>query len=250
MGTGHVIYGVGRRRRFVFRPLSDQALFQLGAETDVLLPGILAPSEGDLTAEDLPELPLVDYELMLAHFYAATFGTTIGQNLDCAECQKKFAIEFSLPAWLEDLRGGVANVAEQSFEGEPFALPTRKLLGEIPRERGTLALRLWQGEAALSPDRMAAFEATVARACPVLVDQIVATCPRCGETVRKRYILRRHLAARLASRLRALLAQIHVLASNYHWAAADILDLPRQTRAALVDTIRERAQRGRAAAVR
>ena len=60
MLTGHVIYGSGGRRRYACKPLDEHTLFQLGAEADVLLPVALSPGDGDLTAADLPDLPLVD----------------------------------------------------------------------------------------------------------------------------------------------------------------------------------------------
>lgn len=246
MITGHVIYGVGKRRRYACRPLDERALFRLGADPDRLMPRVLVPGEDGLTAENLPDLPLIDYELMLAHLYAGTFGETIGQNVDCSDCGKKFSVEFSLPAWVGQVRGAVAPDEGGAFEGAPYALPTRAILKTVARDPGALARRLWQGETALAPERMAAFEAQVAKACPILTDDIEAPCPRCGEVVRKRFVLRSHLASRLRVRLQALLSDIHVLASSYHWSAADILGLPRQTRTALVDTIRLQVQRRRA----
>lgn len=245
MICGHVIYGVGGRRDYACRPVDEQALFRLGADVDRILPLVLVPGEGRLEPEDLLDLPLVDYELVLAHLCAASFGETIGQNVDCAECGKRFSVEFSLSAWVQDVRGAAA-AAERAFDDVPFALPTRAILDEAAHTPEALAERLWQGAVPLPPARFGAFEAAVARACPVLADDIEAPCPRCGEIEQKRFVLRRHLASRLRTRLQSLLSDVHVLASSYHWSAADILALPRQTRSALIDTIRLHAQRRRA----
>ncbi len=239
MLTGHVIYGSGGRRRYACKPLDEHTLFQLGAEADVLLPVALSPGEGDLTAADLPDLPLVDYELMLAHLYLATFGDKIGQNVDCPGCGKKFGVEFLLPDWVAGVRAGVDRDGA-GFDGGTYLLPTRRLLAAGPRDAAALAQRLWQSETPLAEDRLAAFEAHLARACPIFVDEIEAPCPRCGETVRHRFALRRHLVKRLEARLQSLLGDIHVLALSYHWTARDILALPARTRTALVDTIRAR----------
>ncbi|MBB3232246.1 hypothetical protein [Halomonas stenophila] len=243
MMTGHVIYGVGKRRSYSCRPLDEQALFRQGADPDRLMPLAIVQGEDSLSSEDLPELPLIDYELMLAHLYVGTFGATIDQNVDCPDCGKKFSVAFSLNAWVGGVRRAVAPDEGRAFDGAPYALPTWAILKSVKRDRSALASRLWQGETALPPERIAAFEAHVARACPILADDIEAPCPRCGEVVRKRFVLRNHLASRLRTRLRALLSDIHVLASSYHWSAVDILDLPRQTRVALIDTIQLQRRR-------
>lgn len=247
MLTGHVIYGVGGRRRYACTPLDEHTLFRVGAEPDALLPGALAPGEDNLTAADLPDLPLIDYELILAHLYAASFGEIIGQNVDCSECRKKFAVEFSLPDWVGNVRAAVTR-DQGTFDGGRYSLPTRRVLGQVARDPVALAQRLWQGDNALPPDRIAAFEAHLARACPILRDEIEAPCPRCNEIVRHRFVLRRHLAQRLQARLRALLADIHVLAASYHWSARDILALPLRTRTALVDMVRAGTRQRRALA--
>jgi len=246
MVAGQVIYGVDGRRDYAFGPLAERALFRLGADIDRLLPIVIDPGDGRLGADDLPDLPLCDYELILAHFYSATFGETVAQNVDCSHCGKKFSVEFPLGAWVRQVRDTVMRDEARAFDGVPYALPTRAILSSIVPDRESLARRLRPKESPLPPERMAAFEAHIAEACPVLRDDIEAPCPRCGETEHKHFVLRRHLAARLAARLQAFLHEIHVLASSYHWSAADILDLPRQTRRALVDTIRNQSQRRRA----
>lgn len=241
---GKVIYGVGKRRSYLCRPLDEQALFRLGANPDQLMPTALVQGDDRLLPDDLPELPLIDYELMLAHVYAGTFGTTIDQNVDCPDCSKKFSVAFYLGTWLSSIRDAVKPDRERTFDGAPYVLPTQSILKSVKRDQRVLARRLWQGDTDLHPEKITEFEAEVARACPILADDIESPCPRCGEIVRKRFVLRNHLASRLRTWLHRLLADIHVLASCYHWSAADILDLPRQTRVALVDTIQ--VQRGRA----
>lgn len=246
MASGQVIYGVGGLRDYAFAPPDERALFALGADADQLLGRLIAGGQGALAPEDLGDLPLCDYELILAHLYRAMFGEVISQNVDCAACHKKFSVDFSLADWVGQIRGGITPERAREFDGAGYRLPTRAILRSGARDPGALARRLWQGAAPLAPNRLADFEAQVARDCPVLQDDIEAPCPRCSEVVRKRFVLRAHLATRLAGRLRALLRDIHVLASSYHWSAAEILGLPRQTRAALIDTIRRQAQRRQA----
>ena len=237
MITGTVIYGREGRRRYMCRPIDERALFRLGAEPDRLLPLVLLGEDpGALGPADLPDLPLIDYELILAHLCAASFGATVGQNVDCRECGKKFSVEFSLPDWVGDVRRGIDASAPPAFDGAPFVLPTRALTAGSNRD--SLAVRLWCGDAPVPAGRAAAFEAAVAAACPLLADEIVAPCPHCGEEARHRFVLREHLSGRLRRRLQALLGDVHVLASTYHWRAGEILDLPHTTRTALIYTIR------------
>jgi hypothetical protein len=243
MITGTVIYGREGRRRYACRAIDERALFQLGADPDRLLPLVLcAEDPAAIAPDDLPHLPLIDYELILAHLCTASFGAIVGQNVDCRDCGKKFAVEVSLPDWVAEVRRGIDAPA---FDGAPFALPTRALVATVGRDARALAQRLRQGDALLA-ESAAAFEAAVAAACPLLADEIVAPCPRCGAEARHRFVLRQHLAGRLRGRLQALLGDIHVLASTYHWRPAQILDLPRQTRTALIDTIRQSLARRRA----
>lgn len=247
MIEGTVIYGIGGRRRYACRALDERALFRLGDDPDRLLASIVADDDPSaLGPADLPHLPLVDYELILAHVCAASFGATIGQNVDCGECGKKFSVEFSLPDWIAQLRGAIDTAGGPRFEGVPFALPTRARMANAGRDKRALVALLWKGDAALAEDRVAAFEQAVAAACPLLADGIVAPCPACGEETRTRFVLREHLATRLRRRFQGLVGEIHLLASTCHWSAAEILALPRRTRSALIETISVSVSRRRA----
>lgn len=246
MSQCSIVYGVDGRKAYALGPLDENALFRFGADIDRLLPMAMQHRKGFLTSGDLKHLPLVDYELIMAHFYSANFGRTVGQNIDCAKCRKKYAFEFSLPTFAGLIRDEVEADPEQVFEGVPYRFPTLALLADGPRDPGALALALWQGDGDLTGARRDAFEAHLARACPPLQETLEAPCPACGEVQRRRFRLRQHLGVRLLSRLRALLQQIHILAASYHWSPGEILALPHQSRVLLVDTIRTQANRSRA----
>ena len=246
MSQGSLVYGLDGRKAYALGPLDEGSLFRHGANIDRLLSLAVQTSDDCLTGDELQHLPLVDYELIMAHFYSLNFGETIGQNIDCAACRKKYAFEFSLPTFASLIRAEIEADPAQQFQGTPYRFPSLALLTKSPRDPGALASALWGGEGDLPDAKRDAFEAHLAKACPPMQEVLEAPCPDCGEVQRTRFRLRQHLAARLMSRLKQLLQQIHVLAASYHWSPGVVLALPRHSRNLLVDTIRSQAQRSRA----
>jgi hypothetical protein len=96
MHYGQVIYGVSGHRDYALNALSEAALFEVGDDVDAAVARSLVSGDGRITPEDIPGLPLVDYELIMAHLHVATFGDLIAQNITCSECRNRYAFEFSL----------------------------------------------------------------------------------------------------------------------------------------------------------
>lgn len=245
MQTGRAIYGIQGRRDYAFAPITDRVLFALGANVDGLVAEAICPGDDRLGPSDVGHLPIVDYEIIQGHLYIAHFGDIIGRNLDCADCEKKFAVEFSLGTFMAMLADEVTQDRTLEFRGHAYRLPSRAAVSHGSPEQ--LPLSLWDGAATAAPSEIEAFEAHLARVCPQLIEDIAAACPRCGRSQSYRFSLRRHLAERLRARLQNLVAQIHILASRYHWTVPDILALGRESRLALVETVRRQGRRASAA---
>lgn len=243
---GQVIYGIQGRNRFSLAPLDEAVLFATGADVDRLLDASVTSQEGLIAAEDLGKLPIVDYELMLARLCTANFGDTVGQNITCKSCGKRYGVEFSLGTYADLLSAEVIPHTEGVFQGHTLRLPSRDSLAQVGSE-GPLPV-LWDKSGTLAQEDIVAAEAYLSKACPVLQEDIPAACPECNAEQRFRFVLRDWVSARLAARYKSVVAQVHMLASAYHWHIDQIFALSRASRTALVQAIR--TQRGQAAPMR
>ncbi|MEO1638491.1 MAG: hypothetical protein AAFU41_04515 [Pseudomonadota bacterium] len=240
---GQVIYGIDGRDRFALTPLDDAALFATGADADQMLAASVAGQEGLIGAEDLGALPIVDYELMLARLGTANFGDIVAQNVTCKDCGKRYAVEFSLGTYADLIAAEVIPHQGGAFQGHTLRLPSRDSLVKAG-PNGPLPV-LWDKSGKLAQEDVDAVEAYLSKACPVLQEDIPAACPECDATHHIRFVLRDWIGARLAARYKSVVAQVHLLASAYHWHVDQILALSRTSRMALVQAIR--TQRGQTA---
>lgn len=238
--TGHVIYGIDGRDRFALAPLDEAVLFATGADVDRLLSASVASREGLIKAEDLGTLPIVDYELMLARLCTANFGDTVAQNITCKACSKRYAVEFSLGTYADLLAAEVIPHTGGAFHGQTLRLPSRDILAQVG-PGGPLPV-LWDKSGVLTQEDIVAVETYLSKACPVLQEDILAACPECSAEQKFRFVLRDWASARLAARYKRVVAQVHLLASAYHWHIDQIFALTGVSRAALVQAIR--TQRG------
>ncbi len=232
---GHVIYGIEGRASYALAPLDERALFASGPDPDRLLAAGLIPREGMIEAEDLGGLPIVDYELMMAQFAIANFGDGVGQNVNCTCCGKKYAAEFSLGTYADLVARDVTQHDGQDFLGYPLSLPSRDALASAGPDGP--APVIWAKDTPLNVDDIAALEAYLQKACPVLQEDINAPCPDCGTVQSYQFVLRDWVVQKLSARFRNLAAQVHLFAAQYHWRVDEIFDLPRPSRLALIDTI-------------
>ncbi len=241
--AGQVIYGIDGRDRYVIAALDDSRLFTLGADTDALLSSHLQQDAALIGPDDLGALPVIDAELMLAHFCVATFGDTIGHNVTCRSCAKTYGVEFSLATYAGLLAAEIAPHRQPTFRGHPLRLPSRDMIRLTPPSARDLARAVWQKPGSLTAEDVQALEAHLEKACPVLQEDIASTCPACATTQSFHFVLRDWVAMKLRTRLKQVMTQVHLLASAYHWRPADIFGLSRANRMALIDTMRSHAAR-------
>lgn len=235
---GQVIYGVDGRNSYAFAPFDDSALFALGADPDTVLSCHVKEDAALIGSSDLDTLPIVDAELMLAHFCAATFGDTVGHNITCRACQNKYGVEFSLSTFATLLAAEVVPHKTSELCGHPLRLPSRHLIRTTAPSAEALARAIWQKPGAIEAADVLALEAHLEKACPVLQEDISSTCPACETEQSFRFILRDWVAMKLRSRLKQVVMQVHLLANAYHWRPHEIFALSQANRMALADTIR------------
>ncbi|SCY10797.1 hypothetical protein SAMN05216420_102323 [Nitrosospira sp. Nl5] len=238
---GRCIYGADGRSDYTLAPLNEHLLFEFGADPDRALEAAVQPGVGLIGPEDLGALPIVDFELMLAHFCIGNFGDVVGHNITCGSCRKIFGVEFSLRTFISALTAEIVKHDSPDFNGAPLALPTRDMIRNA-NEKSDLVGLVWKN-AMPEPGDLSTLEKYLERACPVLEENIRAACPACTTEQSFHFALRDWITAKLKARVKVLLAQIHILASSYHWRFDEILALSRQTRSALIETIRNQGTR-------
>lgn len=248
--TGGVIYGIDGRVGYVLGSLDDRVLFDAGPDPDRLLAAGVQSIAGCIQPYELGELPIVDFELILAHFCINSFGDVIGHNITCLSCQKKYAVEFSLGTYVGLFSAEIERHSLPDFRGHPLTLPSRDMIAAAPPGPEGLARAVWHKAGALAGDDLQALETYLEKTCPLLQEDISGPCPNCQTEQPFRFVLRDWVVMKLTSRLKQLVTQVHLLAATYHWQLDDILGLSQANRLALINTIRSHSARQSAGGLR
>lgn len=194
-----------------------------------LLRALVVEGESDA----LPDLTLSEQDMAMAALYRTLYGETIECHVTCSACDRIFETRFEIADWIGTLRQGPpvvrvgANVYETT-DGLRFRLPTSADLVGLPTEDPEADLRakcLLEGD----PDDPL-LELAMARAGPLLDDEIDATCPHCG--AERSFTLRMdsYLLAALVRERPLVVREIHHIASRYQWSRSEIMALPRNVR--------------------
>ena len=172
---------------------------------------------------------------------------SLGARCVAGACGESF--EFDLP--LRSLTGAVADAGPlhlQLSDGRALTLrrPTgddlRRWRDAQPASRAE-ALRLILDALVLAghagPDDEAAVSASIAAADPLVDFTVSCRCPACGARHEVAVDLEALALARLGGRQRALLQEVHRLASHYGWTESDVLAVPPERRARYLALIEE-----------
>ncbi len=241
--------------------------------------------EQDFDAEDRPALVTAllaacslgeDAASLHQHWWQAPVGTRIAALLDlmllsmpgrtassltvtlrCEEsaCGTRFDIDLPASAWTASEQATMP-VPVQRAGGEPLLL--RRPTGSDLRECRALALgnadpafiardllnRLCLAGRPQPDDAERAAEA-LAQADPLVAFAVHCACPGCRTAADRSIDLEAHALQGLASRQRALLREVHRLASHYGWGEREIFEVPAARRARYLEAIAADAEDGR-----
>ncbi len=126
---------------------------------------------------------------------------------------------------------------EEALAETRFAAgPVRHLLGLCGLEAEALA-----DATRFTPQDLGTIEAAFEAACPDVADHLNTRCPACASDIEVRID---PMGFAFPSS-RAVLGDVHLIASAYHWSEADILAMPSPRRAAYADLIRSDRAGGR-----
>lgn len=180
-----------------------------------------------------PELTLAEQDMAMAELYRALYGEAIECHLSCHACERLFQTRFEIGDWIANLRQGppVERVSANVYEttgGLRFRLPTPTDLIGLSNDDPEADLRarcLLVGD----PDDPL-LELAMARAGPLLDDEIDATCPHCAAQRSFHLRMDSFLLAALIRERPLVVHEIHHIAAHYQWSRSEIMALPRKVR--------------------
>lgn len=201
--------------------------------------------------EDAAALPLGARDRLLLELRARIFGDTLTMSCECVACGAPLELNSQASALLNSsapIAGG-AEAAELQFEDlrVRVRLPNSRdlafALAQTAPESAHRALMarcivsLQRGSAPIDCDDLEDRERTriaeyIGELDPLAEIAFRPECPECGESFRAYLDVGQFLWAELEQKARALLDQIHVLATAYGWTEREILQLSALRRSA------------------
>jgi hypothetical protein len=277
----------GRRHReaelTALRGRSEELLCATGRSPAELVTAVLADCllrVGDLAPVDealTRALTVGDRSFLLLRLREATFGPDVALVAHCAwpDCGEKVDVAFRIPdvPVREQAAPGPVHEMTLSPEAAPdaptpadrvvhFRLPTgadqeacAALLDVNPAAalRALLDACLLRadggGATELTPLARAEIEAAMAAVAGGPALTMRAGCPRCRRGFDIPFDVPDFFFGEVAASADLLLRQVHYLAFHYHWAEAEILDLPREKRLRYVELLADEIERMNDAAV-
>lgn len=197
-------------------------------------------------------LTLADRDALIAALHARYFGNQIEGRSSCSECRQLFEVRFDLDRLLTERQSHEVVASElhgarvdsdgyySLIDGTRFRLPQiqdeRALTGMPPEasHRALLARCRIGNEGRTSDDEL---ERVLSALCPVLDFELAATCAECGAPQVVTFDLVSFFLRALLRERPLLSAEVHRLATRYHWSFDEILSLPRDRRHAQVALI-------------
>lgn len=196
----------------------------------------IADKGGSRAFEDLT---ISAFDAVLAHLQMSLFGSRLQCQARCGACGDRFEFTLSLPEMQRAIRqeaeghGAVEGIVTDPGSGRCFRLPCIRDLA-ILRGQGAEA---WLRALLVSGSFDPAMEAEVARAVPLLSQDIAATCPECAADAPVRFDIAAYLVASIEADAAFLWREVHLLARGYGWSPGDIFDLPRADRRRLTTLV-------------
>jgi hypothetical protein len=198
---------------------------------------------------DAGALPVGDIDAIVVELRRAALGDRLIAEGRCGACDAKVDITFSLVAYMKHRRPRTPRGAKPA---EPpwwrsrrypitFRAPTATDVLETASAGesdpvGALAERCMRGELTARTRRAA--ERALAVAAPTLRSDVTGTCPECQADVRLDVDARELCLEELRFLGGAVLEDVDLIASEYHWSESEIMGLPSSRRAAYAEYVR------------
>ena len=177
-----------------------------------------------LLGDDFATVPIGRRDAALLELRVAWFGEAFTGLTNCPACGEEIELSFDV----DEVRRGAPGVSD-------VHLPTTEDLiaiehfTDVAQARAALLARCGASEEDV--ERMAMLD-------PQADVQIDADCPSCGHRWREPFDIVTFLWTEVSALARRLLADVHDLASAYHWSERDILALSPARRNAYLEMLR------------
>lgn len=222
-------------------------LWEAGRTRHPLDRGLLAARAGPSSPSgDAADWPLGRCNRALAQLHCAVFGGMLRGWARCPTCGEQLEFEFDGQKLIEaapDPEERLVTVGEWRFR-----LPTSRDLAAASAEASEAAatLRLlsncWAGEAPprtfWNDDDVRRIEQSMAEADPLAEIRLHFDCPQCSAAFDESLDLCSFVWAEIDSQARAILTEIHELATAYGWSESAILALSPVRRGAYIELVR------------
>jgi hypothetical protein len=199
--------------------------------------------------EALADWPLGRRNRALAELHCSCFGPRMPAWVECRRCGQKLEFELDGRAFADEgTQPGETAGDPIVLNGRSFRLPTSRDLARAAGcpdpEQAAVELaescRIDGGTALAGEWRDAELDELGARMAlldPMAETRVALLCPDCGHAWEATFDVADFLWTEIEARARALLAEIHALASAYGWTEGEILALSPQRRAAYVGIV-------------
>ena len=223
-------------------PSDILALWERGARRHALdrSAWLCAWARPDWPTESIADLPLGRVTAALMQLREASFGTRIESHVDCEHCGARLQLLLRTPELLQPEPGGMA---EAFVAGRRMRAPALHDLAavahELDAERAARQLlarcTLHSADTvALSDDALRDVEEALEAIDPNADIALDVHCEACGKYSTAQLDIGVLLWDEIDARARALLAEVHTLASAYGWTEGDVLALGAARRASYV----------------
>lgn len=201
----------------------------------------------------LRSLTVGDREALLWHLRRVSIGDRLDATVDCRACGQKASVDISVadllrepyrdwtPSFVESIAGHRVEFRLPVGEDQErlAASPTPGIEPAI-EELVTACVKVVDGESA-SPEARRAISEELSQRLEALDPQaetlLETTCPACGTTVTALLDAVGFLSGEISRRSRHLFAEVHTLASVYHWSEREILAMTADRRRIYLDLI-------------
>jgi hypothetical protein len=209
-----------------------------------------------LPEQEVASLTVGEREALLLHLRHATFGERMQCVLECPHptCRARMDLELMVPDLLLPPAGDAQCIHETSVDGYHvrFRLPggaDQEAVAALAQTDDSEAVKVLLGRCIVGIEQdgekleeiPSAVSDSVSDAMALLDPQaelvLEPLCPACGNRFRAILDTASFFFTELAARARALLGEVHVLASFYHWNEEAILSIPECRRKVYLDLV-------------
>jgi hypothetical protein len=204
---------------------------------------LAAWAQREVEAEHIADLPLGEITTSLLQLRAATFGGRIRAHADCEHCGQRLELNFAT----HELMQPVAPATEAAAAGVRLRPPCLRDLAAIAHEHDAeraacellarCMLNAPADAAALRPETVREIEDALEAADPNADIAFDVHCEACGHAGTAQLDAGELLWDEIDARARALLGEVHLLASAYGWTEGEILGLSAARRAAYLSMV-------------